>query len=210
MSRRLASNFREVFPRDLHVFDHHDGRQYPYRIFVHHLVCRYPGDDKCGPHPIVAPLDYETDFASIPTRALKAILDRSKFVKCSKYIPGLDWAVWVWRDFRDGLGPRIVGYRISALAYCAVVHDILCSTEAVGPFAANRIFRVLMDLGAVPNSRIIYAGVQVGCWVTYLQHNPREVREDREMARKATLDWIQNHEQRFQDWLKTDLATAWA
>ena len=182
-----------IFPRELHIFDWHDKSQYPFQIHKEPFVCLYPGDKKCGAFPIVAPLTYRTDLASIPTRALRKILDRSKFVRTDVYTPGLAYAVWIYRDFLDGAGPRIVGYRLSPLAYCAVVHDVICSTEMMSAWAANRIFGVLMGLTGTEGRDWIYAGVQVGCWVTYLQHDHAEVQEDRAMVRAATLEWLKTN-----------------
>lgn len=180
-----------LFPHELHIADWHDGSQYPYQIVKHHFGCNYPGDSKTPAQPFVAPLLYRTDLASIPTRTLRKLLDKSQFFPTSTHIPNLPYAVWIYRDFLDGKGWQIVGYRLSPLAYCAVIHDIICSTESLSSWGANRVFDTLMRLTDTEDRAWIYAGVQAGCWWTYLWHDAKEVQEDRAMVTQALIDWNQ-------------------
>jgi len=104
---------RSIFPMQVHVLDKADGSKYPYRL-LNDFAYHYRGDRWTPAQTIVAPAEFDTDFASIPTRILKRILEPARFHATRRYVTGLKFPVWIYRQ----IGERIVlvGYRDDPVA----------------------------------------------------------------------------------------------
>lgn len=174
------------FPFELHVLDKADGSKYPY-VLLNDFVYRYKGDRWTPTCMFIAPATYETDFASIPTRVLKKILEPAKFHKSRKYVSGLKHPVWIYRQIGDKI--VLVGYRNDPIAYAAVIHDYICSSEALSAWGANRVFNQILKEEEVWTRWILFAGVQLGCWLTYFDHDPKEVFSDYRLGISALKRW---------------------
>lgn len=165
-----------VMPREIHVLNRKDGSQYPLTN-LRDFVCIHNGK------LIVVPEGYETDFASIPTKWLKRKLEPQKLVPAMKYRPGKKFVVWVY-EYNNGGIPVIVGYIEDPVAYAAVVHDWLYSTECVSRSRADSIFFDILRENRVWSAYLMYAAVRVGGWPSF-PHKRIEVIEDRELGREA-------------------------
>jgi len=165
-----------VFANEIHVLNKKDGSQYPL-VLVKDLICIYKGK------LIVVPKGYATDFASIPTKWLKRKLEPSKLNVSWKYREGKKFAVWVYENDADGV-PQIVGYIEDPVAYAAVIHDWLYSTECVSRSYADRVFFDILQENDVWSSYIMYAAVRLGGWPSF-PHKRIEVQEDRQLGRYA-------------------------
>lgn len=179
---------RSIFPMQVHVLDKADGSKYPYRLlsdFAYH----YRGDRWQPAQTIIAPADFDTDFASIPTRLLKRLLEPARFHATRRYVDGLKFPVWIYRQ----IGERIVlvGYRDDPVAYAAIIHGYICASEKLSAWGANRVFNQILKDGDVQQRWILYAGVQLGCWLTYLEHDPKEVFEDAVLGVSAQRRWAE-------------------
>lgn len=164
-----------VFPLEIHVLNKKDKSQYPMKL-IHDFACIYDGK-------LIAPSrDYETDFASIPFKWLKRRLEPQKLIKCSEYKAGIKYSVWVY-ELIDGV-VTLVGYIIDPVAYAAVIHDWLYSTECVSRSYADRVFFDILQENDVWSSYIMYAAVRLGGWPSF-PHKRIEVQEDRQLGRYA-------------------------
>jgi len=165
-----------LFPLEIHVLDKQDKSKYPLRL-LRDFACLY--DNKL----IVPPMGYDTDFASIPTKWLKRRLEPQKLIACKEYKSGIKYSVWVYHLDSNGK-PVLVGYIVDPVAYAAVIHDWLYSTECVSRAYADRVFYDILHHANVKWDWLMYAGVRVGGWPSY-PHKKSEVSEDRALGREA-------------------------
>lgn len=165
-----------VMPFELHVLNMKNGAQYPFQN-LRDFVCIHNG------RLIVVPKGYETDFASIPTKWLKRRLEPQKLVPAAKYRPGKKFVVWMYEYNNMGV-PVVVGYIEDPVAYAAVVHDWLYSTECISRAEADRIFFDILRDNRVWSAYLMYAAVRVGGWPSF-PHKRNEVEEDCALGREA-------------------------
>lgn len=183
-----------VFPRTLRVIDHRSREQYPLEVFTDFgcvtptgWTIVAPGRFFRGDGSLVQ--GYRTDFASIPTKSLKRMLEPWRLKRCSaENIPG-PWVVYVYHLDANGV-PFLFGYLADPIAYAAVVHDLLYSLEVVARGIADRIFYEILKQAGVWSAYPMYLAVRAGGWVSF-PHPPEEVREDRDLASLAHARWGQ-------------------
>lgn len=194
MSRRLASNFRELCGGNhLYLLDHRSGkypfegaRDLPYfkadRSLLTVIAGRHGHPGRMGFRE-----GYRTDLASIPTRLLKSILEPKKRRPWSGEEINVDWAVFVYHEDEDGtLVPAY--WFVSAVAYAAYLHDNGYSLELDPRAEVDARFLEVLAIGRVWSRHLMYAAVRLGGWPSY-PHPPAEVTEDRILAAEALDRW---------------------
>lgn len=194
MSRRLASNFRDLTGGNhLYLVDHKRGkywlegaRDLPYFRrdgSLHTVVAGRRG----RPGQQGFKEGYRTDLASIPTRLLKSILEPKKRRPWAGEEIRVPWAVFVYHEDEDGtLVPAY--WFVSAVAYAAYLHDWQYSLKMVSRAQADAEFLEVLRTGEVWSRQVMYLAVRLGGWPAY-PHPPGEVTEDRILAAEALDRW---------------------
>ncbi len=200
MSRRLASNFRDLFGgQSLHLIDHKRGK-YPWEVLYDIPVFAADGDlVTCIPGRYKTPREdgwkegYRTDLASIPTWVLKALLNPIKRRPwhgkeiLDKDGKPRDWIIYVWVEDEDGtLVPE--SWFEDPIGYAAVLHDWGYSLELDPRAEVDGRFLEVLTAGEVWSRHAMYLAVRLGGWPSY-PHPPGEVTEDRILAAEALDRW---------------------
>lgn len=180
------------FPRPLRVLDHQTRVQYPLEVFTDFgcvtptgWTIVAPGRFFRGDGSLVE--GYRTDFASIPTKLLKRMLEPQRLIRCAAECIDKPWVVYVYHLDSNGI-PFLYGYLIDPIAYAAVLHDLLYSLEVVARGIADRIFYEVLKQGGVWSAWPMYAAVRSFGGLSF-PHPPEEVREDRDLASLAHSRW---------------------
>ena len=169
----MSSSFR--FSNRIHVLEG-DGK-YPYTLlesveFWHSKYGR-----------IVIPKGYTTDFASIPTRVLKKLMEPQHRRPASNYL-GLV-GVRFYALTVDGIMPRTA--MDDPIAYAALVHDWVYSIEMFPRSTCDKIFRDILRGFNVESRNLMYWAVRLGGWTAW----PHEIETKRywqEQGRLATIN----------------------
>lgn len=181
-----------AFPSVLRVIDHRVKVQYPLEVFSDFGCVDPSGGTLVVPGRFCRPgmphvEGYRTDFASIPTKLLKRMLEPWRLKRCSEEnIPG-PWVVYVYHLDAHGI-PFLYGYLVDPIAYAAVIHDWLYSTEQVARGIADRIFYEILVQGGVWSAWPMYAAVRAGGWTSF-PHPADEVTEDLLLGAQAVDRW---------------------
>ena len=180
------------FPSVLRVIDHRDGSKYPLEIFTDFGCVDPSGGTLVVPgwfsRPGYPPIrDYRTDFASIPTKMLKRMLEPWRLTRCVTECIDKPWVVYVYHLDANGI-PFLFGYLVDPIAYAAVIHDWLYSTEQVARGIADRIFYEILRQGGVWSAYPMYAAVRSFGGLSF-PHPPDEVTEDLILGAQAADRW---------------------
>lgn len=186
---RIKGSFKQIFDGErLHLVDHVRGT-YPMEVLLDLPVM----DENSKLVTVIGgrchkKAGYRTDLASIPTRALKSMLEpKHRRPWDGRHVEG-DWLVFVWKEDDDGtLVPD--SYFKSAVAYAAVVHDNGYSLEIEPRYVVDVRFLDILSAGKVWSRYIMFSAVRLGGWPSY-PHPAVEVTEDRILAVEAMDRWV--------------------
>lgn len=133
----------------------------------------------------VVPMGYQTDFASIPTRFLKNLLEPQHIIKCAEYVTGTD-RIWFYEPTEvDGIKvPAIVGYCEDPIAHAAIIHDAEYSYEYMKREDVDKLFLRILRSRNVGYAYMMYIAVRIGGGFSY-PHDKSEVQEDRQLRMLA-------------------------
>lgn len=127
-------------------------------------------------HFIIVPAGYETDFASIPTRFLKRLLEPQRRTKKK---PDSDHVVAFYRG-------SVIDYTVDPVALAAIVHDWTYSVELYSRAECDAIFLDLLRRNKVGSAYLMYLAVRMGGWTAW-PHDPYEKLEDLALGRAAMV-----------------------
>lgn len=180
------------FPAPLRVIDHRSKERYPLEVFTDFGCVDPSGGTLVVPgwcprpgHPPIR--GYRTDFASIPTKLLKRMLEPWRLKRCTEENIDKPWVVYVYHLDAQGV-PFLFGYLVDPIAYAAVIHDWLYSTEQVARGIADRIFYEILKQGSVWSAYPMYLAVRAGGWASF-PHPSDEVTEDLLLGAQAADRW---------------------
>lgn len=193
-SSRLASNWQSLCGgQSLHLIDHGSG-QYPLEHLRDLPLLDRDGNvvtvigGRTGVRGKTGFVEgYRTDLASIPTRALKKLLEPQRRKPwAGEEIKG-DWIVYIWRENDDGTLSPDSWFR-DPIAYAAVFHDWGYSLEMEPRGVVDGRFLEILTIGEVWSRYIMWLSVRAGGWPSY-PHAPAEVSDDRLLAAQALDRW---------------------
>lgn len=166
------------FNDSIHVLEG-DGK-YPYTL-LRSVAFDHP---KYG--RIVIPKGYTTDFASIPTRVLKKMLEPMKRYPATTHDFGWPNLVVFYKITVGGIVPDTK--MDDPIAYAALVHDWIYSIEMFPRSVCDAIFRDILREFKVESRNMMYWAVRLGGWTAW----PHEIETKKywqEQGRLATLKY---------------------